>query len=103
VVVLWSAFIALGTDPTPTFAVVLMAYIIGALGGSIPLPAGIGAIGGMVAVLILYGVDHNAAVAAVILYQAIGQLVPLVGGAIAYMLLRGKLGPIRATSLEPSG
>jgi uncharacterized membrane protein YbhN (UPF0104 family) len=102
VVVLWSAFIALGTDPTPTFAVVLMAYIIGALGGSIPLPAGVGAIGGMVGMLILYGVDHNAAVAAVILYQAIGQLVPLVGGAIAYLLLRGKLGPIRARSLEPS-
>jgi uncharacterized membrane protein YbhN (UPF0104 family) len=103
VFVLWSAFTAIGTHPTPTFAVVLMAYIIGALGGSIPLPAGAGAIGGMVGMLILYGVDHNAAVAAVILYQAIGQLVPLIGGGIAYLLLRGKFGPIQqAPSLEPS-
>jgi uncharacterized membrane protein YbhN (UPF0104 family) len=92
VFVLWSALIAIGTHPTPTFAVVLMGYIIGALGGSIPLPAGVGSIGGMVGMLILYGVDHNAAVAAVILYQAIGQLVPLIGGAIAYLLLRAKFG-----------
>jgi uncharacterized membrane protein YbhN (UPF0104 family) len=33
VVVLWSAFIAIGKHPTPTFTVVVMAYIIGALGG----------------------------------------------------------------------
>jgi uncharacterized membrane protein YbhN (UPF0104 family) len=103
VLVLWSAFLAIDAHPTPTFAVVLMAYIIGALGGSIPLPAGAGSIAGMVGALILYGVDHNAAVAAVILYQAIGQLVPLVGGGIAYLLLRGKLGPIpQAASLEVS-
>jgi uncharacterized protein (TIRG00374 family) len=103
VAVLWSAFTAIGTHPTPSFAVVLMAYIIGALGGSIPLPAGVGSISGMVGMLILFGVDHNAAVAAVILYQAIGQLVPLIGGGIAYLLLRGKLGPIQqAPSLEPS-
>jgi hypothetical protein len=28
--------------------------VVGALGGSIPLPAGVGAIGGMVGMLILY-------------------------------------------------
>jgi len=104
VLVLWSAFIAIGTHPRPSFAVALMAYIIGALGGSIPLPAGAGSIGGMVGMLILYGVDHNAAVAAVILYQAIGQLVPLIGGGVAYLLLRGRFGPIQqAPTLEPSG
>jgi uncharacterized membrane protein YbhN (UPF0104 family) len=103
VLVLWGAFIAIGTHPMPTFAIVIMAYIIGALGGSIPLPAGAGSIGGMVGMLIVYGVDHNAAVAAVILYQAIGQLVPLIGGGIAYLLLRGKFGPIQqVASLEPS-
>jgi uncharacterized protein (TIRG00374 family) len=103
VAVLWSAFIAIGTHPTPSFAIVVMAYIIGALGGSIPLPAGVGSIGGMVAMFIVYGVDHDAAVVAVILYQAIGQLVPLIGGAIAYLLLRGKIGPIKQDpSLAPS-
>jgi len=88
VLVLWSAFIAVHAHPMPSFAVVVMAYIIGALGGSIPLPAGIGTIGGMVGAFILYGVNHDAAFAAVLLYQAIGLLVPLVGGGIAYAVLR---------------
>ncbi len=92
--VLWSAFAAIHAHPAPSFAVVVMAYIIGALGGSIPLPAGIGAIGGMVGVFILYGVEHNSALAAVLLYQAIGLLVPLAGGGIAYVILRRNLGPM---------
>jgi uncharacterized membrane protein YbhN (UPF0104 family) len=102
VLVLWSAFLAIGAHPAPSFAVVLMAYIIGALGGSIPLPAGAGSIGGMVGMLILYGVPHGPAVAAVLLYQAIGQLVPLIGGGIAYLFLRGRFGPIQRPTLEPS-
>jgi uncharacterized membrane protein YbhN (UPF0104 family) len=103
VLVLWSAFIAIHAHPAPGFAVVLMAYIIGALGGSAPLPAGIGSIGGMVGMLILYGVDHNDAVATVLLYQAIGQLVPLIGGGIAYLFLRGKFGPIEANPIPTRG
>jgi uncharacterized membrane protein YbhN (UPF0104 family) len=91
VLVLWSAFTAVHADPVPGFAVVLMAYIIGALGGSLPLPAGIGTVGGIVGVLILYGVNHDAAVAAVLLYQAVGLVVPLAGGGIAYAILRRDL------------
>ena len=81
----------------------MMAYIIGALGGSIPLPASIGTIGGIAGMLILYGVAHNAAIAAVLLHQAIGLLVPLTGGGIAYVILRHTLGPIskRATGGSP--
>ena len=91
VLVLWSAFVAIGTQPLPSFPVVLMAYIIGALGGSLPLPAGLGTIGGMVGMLILYGVGHSAAVAAVVLYEAVGMLVPLIGGGVAYLLVRREL------------
>jgi len=90
--VLWSAFIAVRAHPVPGFPLVVMAYIIGALGGSIPLPAGIGTVGGMVGALILYGVGHNAAFAAVLLYQAIGLLVPLAGGGTAYLVLRRQMG-----------
>jgi hypothetical protein len=43
--------------------VVLMAHIVGALGGPIPRRPGVGAVGGMVGMLILYAVEHNAAVA----------------------------------------
>ena len=42
------------------------------------LPAGIGAVGGIAGMLILYGVGRDAAVAAVLLYEAIGLLVPLI-------------------------
>jgi uncharacterized membrane protein YbhN (UPF0104 family) len=102
VAVLWSAFVGIGTHPVPTFPVVVMAYIIGALGGSLPLPAGIGSIGGMTGMFILYGVAAGPAGAAVILYQAVGQLVPLFGGATAYVFLRGKLRPIQRAAAEVS-
>ena len=94
VAVLWIAFSAVHADPVPGFAVVLMAYVIGALGGSIPLPASIGTVGGMAGMLIVYGVGHNAAIAAVLLHQAIGLLVPLTGGGVAYAILRHRLGPL---------
>jgi uncharacterized membrane protein YbhN (UPF0104 family) len=94
VLVLWSAFLAIHAHHAPGFAVVMMAYIIGALGGSIPLPASAGTVGGMGGMLILYGVSHNAAIAAVLLHQAIGLLVPLAGGGIAYAILRRGFGPI---------
>jgi uncharacterized membrane protein YbhN (UPF0104 family) len=80
-----------------------MAYIIGALGGSIPLPAGIGTVGGIAGMLILFGVGHSPAVAAVVLHQAIGLLVPVAGGAIAYAVVRRRLGPIRARADERKG
>jgi uncharacterized membrane protein YbhN (UPF0104 family) len=90
VLVLFFAFSAIHADPAPTFGVVVMAYIIGALGGSLPLPAAVGTVAGMVGVFLLYGVQRNTAVAAVVLYQAVGLLVPLIGGAIAYLLLRSE-------------
>ncbi len=101
VVVLWSAFLAIHAHPVPGFAIVMMAYIIGALGGSIPLPASIGTIGGMAGMLILYRVDHNAAIAAVLLHQAIGLLVPLTGGGIAYTILRRRVGLIARAHDRP--
>jgi uncharacterized membrane protein YbhN (UPF0104 family) len=103
VLILWSAFHAIHTDPVPGYAVVVMAYIIGALGGSLPLPASIGTIGGIAGMLIVYGVAHNPAVAAVLLHQAIGLLVPLVGGGIAYVIIRRRLGPIRTRPSDGSG
>ena len=90
--VLQGAFVAIDAHPVPAFAVVAMSYLIGGLGGSIPLPANLGAVTGMAAMLIAFGVDHSDAVAAVVLYQAIGFIVPLIGGAIAYLFLRREFG-----------
>jgi len=101
VLVLFVAFIAIHAHPVPDFGVVLMAYIIGALGGSLPLPASVGAVGGIVGMLIVYGVAHNAAVAAVLLYQAVSLLVPLIGGGIAYLMLRSEFaGAHRGTEAQ---
>jgi uncharacterized membrane protein YbhN (UPF0104 family) len=94
--VLWTAFLAIHANPVPGFAAVVMAYIIGALGGSIPLPAGIGAVGGIAGMLIVYGVGRNAAIAAVLLYEAVGLLVPLIGGGLAYLFLRREFGPMKS-------
>jgi uncharacterized membrane protein YbhN (UPF0104 family) len=92
--ILWLALLAVHAHPSPGLAIVVMAYIIGALGGSLPLPASVGTIGGIAGMLIVYGVHHNPAVAAVLLHQAIGLLVPLAGGAIAYTVIRREIGPL---------
>ena len=90
--VLQGSFVAIDAHPVPSFAVVSMCYLIGGLAGSIPLPANLGAVTGMTAMLIVFGVNKNAAVAAVVLYQAIGYLVPLIGGGISYLFLRSEFG-----------
>jgi uncharacterized membrane protein YbhN (UPF0104 family) len=98
--VLQGAFIAIDTHPVPSFAVVSMCYLIGGLAGSIPLPANLGAVTGMAGMLIVFGVGHNDAIAAVVLYQAIGFLVPLIGGAIAYLFLRRQFAAIDGDALD---
>jgi uncharacterized membrane protein YbhN (UPF0104 family) len=92
--VLYGAFHAIDTHPMPSFAIVAMGYLLGSLGGSLPLPASLGSIGGMSGMLIVYGVSSHDALAAVVLYQAIGYLVPLIGGGIAYLFLRRRFGPV---------
>ena len=64
--------------------------------------AGIGAVGGIAGMLILYGVGHQAAVAAVLIYEAVGLLVPLTGGGIAYLILRREFGPLHAPVARPA-
>lgn len=95
VVVLWLSFRAVHASPIPGLPIIVMAYIIGALGGSIPLPASAGTIGGVAGMLIVYGVGHDVALAAVLLHQAVGLLVPVVGGGIAYAIIRHRLGPLK--------
>ncbi|HEY7830972.1 MAG TPA: YbhN family protein [Solirubrobacteraceae bacterium] len=101
--VLQGAFVAIDAHPVPSFAVVSMCYLIGGLAGSIPLPANLGAVGGMSAMLIVFGTGHNEAVAAVVLYQAIGYLVPLIGGGIAYLFLRREFGALDSGEADDEG
>jgi uncharacterized protein (TIRG00374 family) len=85
--VLWATFHAFGL--TPPLTVVLMAYLIGQLGGLLPLPGGIGGIdGGLIGALVVYGIPAAAATAAVLAYRVILFWLPLVAGAVAFSDLR---------------
>ena len=66
-----------------------MGYLIGQLGGLLPLPGGIGGIdGGLIGALIVYGTPAAATAAAVLAYRVILFWLPLVIGAIAFISLR---------------
>jgi hypothetical protein len=101
--VLWTAFLAVHAHPVPSFAIVVMPYVIGALAGSIPLPAAIGTVGGIAGMLILYGVDHNPAAIAVLLHQAIGMLVPFTRRCDRLHAPARRLGPLRSSPGDGSG
>jgi uncharacterized protein (TIRG00374 family) len=85
--VLWAAFHAFGYSPPIT--VILMGYLIGQLGGLLPLPGGLGGIdGGLIGTLIVYGAPAAATAAAVLLYRVILFWLPLLVGAVAFTSLR---------------
>jgi uncharacterized membrane protein YbhN (UPF0104 family) len=85
--VLWATFHAFGMSPPIT--VVLMGYLIGQLGGLLPIPGGIGGIDlGLVGCLAAYGTSAAGAAAAVFAYHVILFWLPLIVGAIAFTMLR---------------
>jgi uncharacterized membrane protein YbhN (UPF0104 family) len=85
--VLWATFKAFGISVPIT--VLLMGYLIGQLGGLLPLPGGIGGIdGGLIGTLIVYGVGAAGTAAAVLAYRVILFWLPLVVGGIAFTDLR---------------
>jgi uncharacterized membrane protein YbhN (UPF0104 family) len=88
--VLWATYKAVGASVPVT--IVLMGYLIGQLGGALPLPGGVGGIdGGLIGTLVVYGAPAAPTVAAVLAYRIILFWLPLVTGAIAFALLRRAL------------
>jgi uncharacterized membrane protein YbhN (UPF0104 family) len=85
--VLWATFQAFGLSPPLT--VILMGYLIGQLGGLLPIPGGVGGIdGGLIGTLVVYGVPAAGAAAAVLAYRVILFWLPLILGAVAFVMLR---------------
>ena len=83
---LGAAFTAIGA--MPSFGVLALAYVVGQLGGLIPLPGGVGgADGGLIAALVLYGTPLGAAAAAVLAYRAFQLGLPALLGALAVVRL----------------
>jgi uncharacterized protein (TIRG00374 family) len=90
--VLLACFYAYGH--TPALGAVLMAYLLGMLANTLPIPGGFGVVeGGMFAMLIAYGERPGSVVlAAVLTYRAISLWVPSLVGTISFWSLRGEIG-----------
>jgi uncharacterized membrane protein YbhN (UPF0104 family) len=90
VLALAAAFHAFGHAPSA--GDFLMAYVLGQLGGLVPLPGGVGGTdGGLVAALTLYGTPLATATAAVLAYRAFQLGVPALAGTVAFARLRRTL------------
>jgi uncharacterized membrane protein YbhN (UPF0104 family) len=83
---LGAAFSAIGA--LPPLGTLALAYVVGQLGGLVPLPGGVGgADGGLIAALALYGTPLGAAAAAVLAYRAFQLGLPALLGALAVVRL----------------
>jgi uncharacterized membrane protein YbhN (UPF0104 family) len=82
VAALGAAFAAVAT--LPSAGLLLLAYVLGQVGGLLPVPGGIGgADGGLIAALVIYGIPRGEAAAAVLAYRAFQLGVPAVLGTLA--------------------
>jgi uncharacterized membrane protein YbhN (UPF0104 family) len=91
VAMLGACFKAFGNDVPPA-GVLLVAYLVGQLGSLIPIPGGIGGVdGGLIATLVLYGVDPADAAVAVIAYRGLLLTIPAALGLPALAILRRRL------------
>jgi uncharacterized membrane protein YbhN (UPF0104 family) len=88
--VLWATFHAFGVSiPLTT---ILLGYLIGQLGGLLPIPGGIGGIdGGLIGTLIVFGAPAAVTAAAVLVYRVILFWLPLLVGTVAFVSLRREL------------
>ena len=77
-----------------SFWVVAMAYLVGMLANSLPVPGGFLAVeGGLVGMLLLFGArPATQVIAAVVIYRAISLWVPALIGTVAFLRLRHEIG-----------
>jgi uncharacterized membrane protein YbhN (UPF0104 family) len=101
VAVLWACFEAFGE--APALAVVVMAYFVGMLANTLPLPGGLGGVdGGMVAALVAFGTDPGLAVIAVLAYRGFAFWLPIIPGAAAWITLRRTVAAWQSATEPPS-
>lgn len=88
--VLGAAFKAIGASPP--IGVLVLGYLIGMLGGNVPVPGGIGGVDlGLIGALTLLHEPLAATTVAVLTYHAISLWVPAVVGSVAFVRLRATL------------
>ena len=97
--VLYVCLIAFGHEPS--FWAVAMAYLVGMLANTLPVPGGLLAVeGGLVGMLLLFGIrPASVVVAAVVIYRAISLWVPALIGSAAFLSLRREIGKPAAPPL----
>jgi uncharacterized protein (TIRG00374 family) len=80
-----------------------MGYLLGQLGGLLPMPGGLGGIdGGLLGALVVYGLPAAGTAAAILAYRVILFWLPLVLGAAAFVALRrGLQDPERSDLCDP--
>lgn len=99
--VLYATFRAFGESPE--IAIVLMGYLIGQLGGLLPIPGGVGGIdAGLIGALVVYGTPVAATTAAVLAYRAILFWLPLIIGGMMFASLRRSITRPGGLSLTPA-
>jgi uncharacterized membrane protein YbhN (UPF0104 family) len=82
--VLWAMFHALGAPPS--VAVIVLGYFVGQLANTIPIPGAVS--GGMVGVLLAFGVEADLALASVLAYRSVAIWLPAPMGVAAMGGLR---------------
>ncbi len=97
--VLWATFEALGD--APSIWIILLGYLIGQLGGLLPIPGGVGGIdGGLIGTLIVFGAPAELTAAAVLAYRLILFWLPLAIGAVALVALSRSVGDPKRRDLQ---
>ncbi len=87
IAVLWACFHAFGFVPPK--GVIVMAYFVGMVGNTLPLPGGIGGVdGGMIGAFSAFGVPVEVSVVSVLAYRGIAFWLPTLPGGVAYLQLR---------------
>jgi uncharacterized membrane protein YbhN (UPF0104 family) len=90
IAVLWASFKAFGHAPPA--GVLVVAYFVGMLANTLPLPGGIGGVdGGMIGALVAFGTNPGLALVAVLAYRVFAFWLPIAPGALAYVKLRGRV------------
>lgn len=96
---LYACLLAFGN--APSFWAVAMAYLVGMLANSLPVPGGFIAVeGGLVGMLVLFGVHDGVALAAVLTYRAMALWIPSIIGSISFLSIRSEIG--RPLQLSPA-
>ncbi|HYF24954.1 MAG TPA: flippase-like domain-containing protein [Baekduia sp.] len=99
--VLWATFQAVDADVA--LSVILFGYLIGQLGGLLPLPGGLGGMdGGLIGCLVVLGAPLAATTAAVLAYRVVLFWVPLLLGAVAFAGLRRDMDHLLPRRDEPA-